>query len=569
MKKLVFALCIVLFLVAFSGCQPSQAPAVEEPQEEVQQEEEVEEAAPVEEEEQAAEEVAEPEAAEEVVEETKVGGEVVMAIVSEPATLLSYRTSNTVEEGLVSLFGGTLTVQGPDGKYYPYLAKSWEISDDALTYTFHLREDVKFHDGTPMTSADFVYAFNRALEVHPFAGWLLGPLEGVSAPDDYTFVIQLAQPNAPLLLGLSLYYLSPVHEGHIEEMGEDAFGRNPIGVGPYIFKEWSTADRVVMERNPEFTWGPESWASQGPFNIETITVRILPDAATIIAGLEAGEIDYSSINVQDLPIFDNENFKILSAMRQGVSPYLVMNLEKPPFDDVRVRKALNLALNRQATVDLVARGHAKVQSGPLSPSMVGYWEGVEEIGYSYQPEEAAELMREAGYELNDDGVWEKDGVPFEYVMYSRTVGGETNIYEVIQQQLKEFGMLVEIQQYETGILLDQYLRPGEFEIGATSMSFSDCDLLTVMFHTSSIGANNFNRLSDPEMDEILTLTRTATSEDIRLQACADAQKLAVEGAYIAPIYTLISYSVVNGKVNDITLNPISQRVDWSGAWISE
>ena len=164
-----------------------------------------------------------------------------------------------------------------------------------MTYTFKLRQDVLFHDGTPLVAENI--AFMPITEhwilksLSPAAGPALGPVESIQALDDYTLEFVLSAPYFPFLFGLCAGsgYLMPLSQAYVEANGDDYIGRNPMSVGPYKFVEWVTADYVLLEKNPDFNWGAENWGNQGPWNIDYIKFQVIPEQATILAGLEAGE----------------------------------------------------------------------------------------------------------------------------------------------------------------------------------------------------------------------------------------------------------------------------------------
>ena len=337
------------------GCSPAEEPAAAE--EEVVTE--IEEAA----------EVAE---VEEPVEETAGLKTFNWAFVAEPDTLDPHKTGTVVSVTVLNLIGSSLVSVDANGKYHPYLAESWVVSEDGLTYTFKLREDVLFHDGTPLTAGDIVYTYNRALypeTASPGAGPALGPIETIQALDDYTVEFILSTPYFPFLFALSgSGYMMPLSQAYVEANGDDYTARNPMSVGPYRFAEWVTVDYVLLEKNPDFNWGPENWENTGPWYIDYLNFQIIPEQATILAGLEAGEIDYSPVGAKDLEIFESMDFDILEQPQPGLRPYIAFQTTAAPLDDINVRKAFNMAINREAALQLLAQGNGVVQYGPMSPS---------------------------------------------------------------------------------------------------------------------------------------------------------------------------------------------------------
>lgn len=540
MKKTLFTLVSFLIVLAFvsSACSP-ETTAPTEP--------------PVAEEEKPAEEAG---AAEEPQVESKVGGTFVWVVPAEPDTLDPHKTHSAVSDYVMSLLGTSLVAINPEGEIVPYAAESWTTSDDGLVWEFTLRQDITFHDGTPLKAQDFAWTFQRALApetASPAAASMLGSMTAAEALDDYTLRLSLAEAYFPFLLTLSSSgYLQPLSQSAIEEMGEEVFARNPVGTGPYKMKDWLTGERVVLERNPDYNWGPAIAENTGSFNIETIEFRVIPEYATQIAGMESGEIDFMVVQTKDMEFFrDNPDFQIFERPLQGIAPYIALNLEVPPFDDVNVRKALNLALDRQAMVDVMLEGQGVIQYGPISESVIGYWPGVEEIGYNYDPDAAETYMEEAGFTRNTDGVWAKDGKVFYFPMATVATDEETaRISQIVQEQLKRFGIEVELTPVDAGIYGETVLG-GDFEVAIGNWLYPEADLLYLIFHSSMINALNVHRLNDPEMDALLEQTRTEVDPATRQEVVNEVQKKLVEDAIFIPLYTPVENYVVRSKVKDL------------------
>ncbi len=251
--------------------------------------------------------------------EPAVGGTLVIARSSDPDSL-DWHKSGALSD-ICAFYSGSLIAKDPQtGEFRPYLAESWEVAEDGMWYEFKLREDVKFHDGTPLTAHDYAWSFNRAVDPKTkgvTAGASLTGFAGATAEDDYTLRFRMAWPNSILLHTLSdACYHGPMPQAAVERMGDD-FARNPISVGPFKFKEMVTGEKVVLERNPDYTWGPE-WTRGGPPYIETVEFRIIPEYSTQLAGLEAGEVDRIFVENKDLErILNSGEFQVFQAFRKG------------------------------------------------------------------------------------------------------------------------------------------------------------------------------------------------------------------------------------------------------------
>jgi peptide/nickel transport system substrate-binding protein len=481
---------------------------------------------------------------------SRVGGALVIGVEEEPATLDPHKAVAAVASDILCWIGASLVTLDPQNNIVPYLAERWDTSEDGLTWRFHLKPGVHFHDGTLLTAQDYVYTFERALDPQQgtgVAGSLLGPVEAVRAEDEDTLVITLAEPFFPLLANLTACsYLMPLSQATVEARG-DAFGRNPLSVGPYRFKEWRSGEVLVLERNPDFVWGP-AFAQDGPYNVATVEYRFVPDATTELAALEAGELDVSEVAASDLPVLERSgHFTLHSAPLAGASPLGILNVSRPPFDDVRVRRAFNLAVNRDGLIQAVAQGRAEAQYGPLSASVLGYWPGVEEAGYPYDVEQAKALLEEAGYRMGAGGIREKDGQRLSVPLLT---GSEfSRVAEVLQQQFEAIGVEVTIEVGDPGTISDRVLSD-QYSLALISILFPHADILYLLFHSTD-AALPVSHLSDPELDRLLENTRS-TVDPAQRQAWVDqVQARIVEQAYLLPLYTPLRVTAVNERVRNL------------------
>ncbi len=561
---------LLIASLALAACQPAAEEAVveEAPAEEAAPVEE--EAAPAEEEAVPAEEEAAPAEEEE---DSKVGGTLIFAITADPDTLDPAKTGSGISDLVMGFLGCSLVTYDAEGTVKPYVATDWTVSEDGLTYTFNLRDDVKYHNGKPVTAHDFAFEYLRALDpatASPSTGASLASVETITALDDYTLEFKLSTPNFPFLFSISdPGYMYPINQEDFEAMGEDAFGRAPIGCGPYKFVEWQTGSKVVVERNPDFNWGPEGvWENTGPWYIEQIEFRVIPELATITAGLEAGEIHLASITQNDKDYLSTlDVVKIEGALQPGLRPYVAINTSHAPFDDVNVRKAFNLALDREAAVQVLVKGDAVVQYGPLSPAQIGYWDGVEQLGYGYDLEQAAALMEESGYVKDADGYWGKDGQRISLTLYTLPIETWVRAAELVQQQYKQFGLELTIAQEEQGVVIPLVLG-GEYDITMFGMTSPEADILWMMFHSSQVGGFNYAFVEEPDLDVILDRTRTETDPIARQEAVNDAQRYIIEQAYTIPLYAPINYMAISSDIIGYRFSDI-RSFDLDSAYFAE
>ena len=400
--------------------------------------------------------------------------------------------------------------------------------------------------------------FNRALDPDtqsPVTASTLGPVSTIEAVDDYSLRITLTSAYAPLLFNLTdPGYTGPLSQTALEALGEDAFGRAPVGVGPYTVAEWVTGDHVTLTRNPDYNWGSADHQNTGPYNVETITFRIIPEYSTALAGLQAGEVSFAKIEAKDVQnLIDMDTFTVFTQPAKGLAPLLSINVSKPPFDDINVRQAVNLAIDRQAILDVAFLGYGEIQYGPLSPPQIGYWDGASEVGYGYDPERAKQLLEDSGYTLNADNMFEKDGQPLSiFIEFVSSIDIYARIAQVIQQQLKDIGVDVAIEGNEGGVVVG-HMVDGSYQAAILSITAPEADILYLLFNSTG-GLNFAGYVNDPELDTLLESSRSETDPAARQEILNQVQKMIIEKAYIVPMVIPQDFYVLDKALQGGTLH---------------
>jgi peptide/nickel transport system substrate-binding protein len=345
-------------------------------------------------------------------------------------------------------------------------------------------------------------------------------------------------------------YLQPLSQAYVESLGDD-YGRNPIGVGPFKFKEWVAGEKIVLERNPDFDWGPAYTRGAAPF-IEYIEYRIIPEYADQVAGLGAGEVDYMMLMPKDIEsVRDSGQYHVFDLLQSGTGVVIVMKTSEPPFDDVRVRQALNYASDRQAIVKAVARGYAMPSYGPITPGTVGYWPGVEYLGYSYDLEQARALMAEAGYTLGEDGILEKVGEQLSLLV--KTTPDQAKTSEILQAQYRVLGVQLQIEQLDLSALYAEIMS-GNYDLTLTSHGWQDHMILFGLLHPSTLGGFNYAQVNDPQLTEMLNSLFVPSTPEKLQQIANDVQKYVVEQAFFVPLYAPTDYYALSKHVYDAVYN---------------
>jgi peptide/nickel transport system substrate-binding protein len=488
----------------------------------------------------------------------RTGGELVLVSTEEPDTLDAQKTGTAVTGLLMRYLGDTLITKDLKGNYIGALARSWTVSRDGLTWTFQLRTDVKFHDGTPFNADAVKASIERALAPEtksPIAGALFGPIAGIQTSGASTLVIKLKQPFAPFLDNLTDPRAMIVSPQAVREMG-DRFGRAPVGTGAFKFQEWRSADRIIFARNPDYRWAP-SYVHAGPPFVDRLVVRIMPESAAQVAAFERGEISILGVPPTDVRRLRGTNkYVFFSFLRKGVGLFLEFNVTKDPFSDIRLRRALNHAIEKNSVLQIGLEGLGEIADGPLPPSIWGYWDGIKEYAPKYDPTRAKALFAEAGWrQARPGGALEKDGKPLSFVLFIAPIDTWRRSAQIVQAQLRAYGIAMEIQTFEFGTLLSKF-KAGEQSAGFMGYTYTSPDIVQLWFHSSNIGTGlAHSHFKDAKLDALIEASRTETDQTKRLAIYRDIQKYIIDQALWVPLWTNTNYFAVQSTVDGAKIHP--------------
>lgn len=445
---------------------------------------------------------------------------------------------------LLDLLYEPLVRYAPDGTIVPALAESWEISADGLTWTFHLRQRVTFHDGTPFDAAAAKWNLERWVgnEAH---NWLPAAtrITGIETPDDATLVLTLAQSYYPAMQDLTLIrpvrFLSPAAVD-----GEGDFAQ-PVGTGPWQVNIL-TDEAATLTRYADY-WGELP-------TLDRIDIEVVLDAQTRIAALLSGDVhaiggEYlGSIPPESLAALEaSDEVSVLTAAG-ATSFYIAANHSKPPFVDLRLRQAVNHAIDRQGLVDAIFGGRAEVATG-LLPRVIPYVTRTAVDAYSYDPEQASALLAEAGWTPNTDGVLEKNGQPLQInlVVDQSRLPETASMATAIQAQLKAVGIDLELRLYDYSGWLNAYYAKDYDLLMRFSWGppYDPHTLLAGEFYTDE-SAEATSSYTSPELDPLIDDALASTDETER-QALYDQiwQHLDEQAAIIPLVYPERIYAVRN------------------------
>jgi peptide/nickel transport system substrate-binding protein len=480
-------------------------------------------------------------------------GVLIVAQIAEPKSLdphtvtavNDFRILMNVYDGLVRYKSGTLEVE-------PALAESWTISDDGKTYTFTLREGVKFHDGTDFNAEAVKFNFERMLdEKHPQhdtgpfpLSFFFSAVDQVEAPDAQTVVFTLKEPYAPFLSNLAYPTGLIVSPKAVKQHGKD-YGRNPAGTGPFKFAEWESNAKVVVEANPDY------W--DGAPNLQAAVFRPITDANTRVAEMLSGGVDVMvEVPPDNVKTFaDDPTFTVLEQAGPHLW-FLILNTKEGPFKDKKARQAINYAIDKKALVENVLQGTAVVAAGPTPPAFAwAYNESLEP--YPHDIEKARSLLKEAGAENAS-------------LTFYVTEGGSGMLDPVamgsaIQADLAKVGLDVKIETYEWNTFLGK-VNPGlegKADMAQMSWMTNDPDTLPYLAlrteATPDKGGFNSGYYSNAKVDELLEAARRETDRDKRAALYKEMQTVVQEDAPWAFVANWKQNAVTSTRVEGFALEP--------------
>lgn len=528
MKKLLtLILCLAMVLSVFAGC--SSTPATEEGA-------------------SSSGEAAQGEAADSEYKDT-----LVFAMNTDVQSMDPQIQNDTTSEQVVKMLYNTLLKFEDDGTVVGDLAESWSVSEDKLTWTFNLKQGVKFHNGKELTSADVKATFDRALNAE--AGGLrtteiIKMFTAVEAPDPYTVTITTDGPYGPMESLMCNMSLGIMDADYIEQYGLDlgtsAEGEN--GTGPFKVVSWERDQEIVVERFDDYFGTPAK--------LQTVVYTIIPEAASRVIALETGEVDViDKPTDEDLARLeaDTENFTVLR--KPTISQRLFrFGCNDPIISNTKVRQAIVYAIDRQAIIDALFTGSAYPSTAPLAPVTFGY----SNLGEIEQDLELAKsLLAEAGY---------PDGFDTKIVTTERYQNG-IELAEIISQQLAEIGINAEIEVWEwsalsaswNGITADEFDQP-IFIMGA-GPSMRDADGgLRGLYTTSETGLNdrNYGFYSNAEVDALIEQGMQETDQQKRVEIYKEAMEILYREDPVAFwLFDMYGLAITSSKVEGVTLSPIS------------
>ncbi|WP_038076157.1 ABC transporter substrate-binding protein [Thioclava pacifica] len=512
----------------------------------------------------------------------KPGGNIIVTYKDDVATLdpaIGYDWQNwsmikSVFDGLMDYVPGTTELR-------PGLAESYEISDDGTTFTFKLRQGVKFHNGREMTAEDVKYSLDRVTTPatqSPGAGFFgsikgydamadgsATSLEGVTVVDPYTVKIELSRPDATFLHVMALNFASVVPKEAVDEYGTD-FGKHPVGTGAFKLADWTIGQQLVLQKNADY------WRSGVPY-LDSITFEVGQEPIVALLRLQKGEVDVPGDGIP--PAKFNEVMGNPDEAKQVVvggqlhTGYITLNVEMAPFDKVEVRQAINMAINKDRIVQMI-NGRATPATQPLPPSMPGYTKDY--AGYPFDPAKAKEMLAEAGL---------PDG--FETELYVMNTDPNPRIAQAIQQDLAAIGVKADIKALAQANVIEAGGTPKTAPmIWSGGMAWIADFPDPSNFYGPILGCAgaveggwNWSWYCNKDLDAMATEADSITDpakQDERLQKWSDVYMKVMEDAPWVPVFNENRYTMKStrmGGADALYVDPVSIPVNYDYVYVTE
>jgi len=462
------------------------------------------------------------------------------ALSGNPDTLDPHKTSGTLTFQTLKSIYDTLAEPDMQGKIVPALAKKWTVSDDGLRWAFYLRSNVRFHNGDRLTSADVKATFERIMDkatASPKAKEFRS-IAAIEIPGDSTVVFKLKKPTSPLLATLASGWSAILPKSLIDS-GHD-FGARPVGTGPFVFKKWVRDSHIVLEKNKDY-WMP------GLPRLDRVIMHIIPERAVAVQGLLSGQIDAAyTIDRDDLPLLaDSPDVKINKSL-SALILVMAINCSQPVLKDLRVRQAINCAIDKQKVLDIAYGGGRPI--GTFMDYGSAYYKDFTYL-YPYDPQKARRLLAEAG--VGKD-VHLKLFLPQNYEMHVKAG-------EIYQDMLAKVGLNVEIKLVDWSTWISDVYRGGKYD-------------LTVIGHTGKLDPDGtlagygtparYVKWINPPAAELIAKARVAAGFAKRKKLYDQVLKIMAEQVPFMYLGSPYRYTAVRSNIFDFRMTPKLDTFDF-------
>ena len=493
-----------------------------------------------------------------------IGDTLVSASIGEVSTLVPILASDSASAGICNLIFNGLVKYDRDLQLVGDLAERWEIREGGLEILFFLKRGVRWHDGAPFTADDVTFTYERLIDPTvptPYRGDF-ERISSVEALGPHTVRVRYQEPFAPSLSSWAMWIL-PKHLLQGQDLTTTPFREHPTGTGPFRFHRWIQGDRVELKANPDYFEGR-------PY-LHGVITRVIPDQATIFLELQAQGVDETTLTpVQFQRMTETPRFR--NAFRKFRYPslgytYLGYNLKDPKFQNLQVRRAINLAIDKQEMIRGVLMGLGMEATGPFPQESWAFNPEVKPA--PFDPDQARALLSSAGWRDTDsDGVIDKDGVPFEFTLLTNQ-GNLTRelTAQIIQRRLQEVGIRVKIWILEWSTLLHQFIDKRKFDAILLGWSLSREPDPYDIWHSSKTGEGEFNFIgySNPKVDELLIEGRRNFDLKVRTKVYQEMHRILYEEQPVCFLFVPEALPALHRRFEQVEVTPwgLGELLHWT------
>ncbi|RDI37772.1 peptide/nickel transport system substrate-binding protein [Gluconacetobacter liquefaciens] len=508
------------------------------------------------------------------------GGTLIYATDREPICLDPHVQGDMPQVFLAEQYLDSLVAMDSSGHILPWLATDWTVSEDGRTYIFHLRHDVTFTDGTPLTAEAVRANLDHMVDPHTqssTAGGYIKQYAGTDIIDAYTAAVHLKTPYAAFLEVLAQGFLG-IESPRALARPRDENCQNPVGSGPFRIVRWDHQSQIVLERNPAYRWGPPTALHTGPARLDRIEWRIIPEASVRFAALQAGEVDVidSLPPEAETPAQRNPDLWLLMADRPGNPTNGTLNIKRAPFDDIRVREAFIRSADIDGALASVFFHHYRRAGGPLSPTTPFYSPTFEHHA-DYDPDRARTLLDQAGWTgRTEDGIRTRDGhaLVVHIPLKASLSAAERTLWEQVQATARTTGFDVRLENGDDTSIQE---REGhwDYDVRIGYWNTNTADVLRIVFSSAFLGAagvgghhQNEAGFSDPTFDQIVNDALLTTDPDKRRALYLQAQTIAAQNFLQITTYPQSTRLALSRAVHDVRLEPSLNVTSLYDAWVT-
>ena len=485
---------------------------------------------------------------------SQAGGTLIDAMLGEPSSLVSMIAGEAPSSAITANIFNKLLKYNKNLDLEGELVSGWQVSSDQKTITFTLKPNLKWADGKPLTSADVLWTWQAVTNDKngsPYASDFQ-LVKKAETPDALTFSVTYSEPYAPALDSWAGLQILPKHLLQDQDLHTTAFARKPIGSSYYQLDNWSTGENIRLSRNPTSVLGQAK--------IDHLVSRIIPDTSAQFLELIAGNIDSMSLDPTQFSRIVPARAKLketLNLYKELGNSYTYMgfNLKHKPFDDVRVRQAINYAINKQEIIDGVYLGLGINIASPYKPGT--RWSNPDLQPYAYNPAKAKALLKEAGFVANSSGILERDGKPLRFEIVTNQNKEREKSAILIQRRLKDVGVEVKIRAIEWASFISRFIKTGDFDVVVLGWSLGlDPDQYSI-WHSSQQGGDKFNFIGygNPVVDKLLEQGRTELDPAKRQIIYHQFAKVLLEDSPVIYLSAGYGLSAIHKRVKGI-VDPI-------------